>query len=282
MQPLDLVASQSGPAAHRTTANAMRYWEGELRAVQPHRFAAVQDRGEPRWRRIVWQSPALLLASERLAARLGVDDAAVLLAAYAVAFGRVAGGSPFVAQVIVGNRFRPGLADVVSPLAQNGLVAFDVAGVGAEEAVQRARQASMSASKYAYYDPATRLALIDRIGAERGERLDLAVFYNDRRVMQRPAGLDRLPTEPELRAAQSRTEVLQEIPLVFFNEELMVNIDDVADTVQITTEVDTRCLSMQDVRTLLLEMESFTVEASVDPSLPTGVRACSPLRAGDR
>jgi hypothetical protein len=277
MQPFDLVAAQTGRQAQRHTDGAMRYWEGHLRAIEPHRFAAPADHGEPRWRRIVWQSPAMLLAGERLAARLGVDAAAVLLAAYAVGFGRIVGGSPFVAQVIVSNRFRPGLSDVVSPLAQNGLVVFDVSGVTAEEAVHRARQASMSASKYAYYDPDTRLALIDRVGNERGQEIDLAVFYNDRRVMLRPDGSADLPGEAEIRAALARTSVVREIPMVYFNEELMVNIDDVPDTVQVTTEVDTRCLAIEDLLALLGEMESFTVEASLDPSLPTGVGALSPL-----
>ncbi|GAA0726357.1 hypothetical protein Drose_11815 [Dactylosporangium roseum] len=275
MQPFDLVAAQLERGAQGQTDSAIRYWEGHLRSIRPRRFAPAADRGEPRFRQVVWRSRALLLAGERLAARLGVDAAPVLLAAYAVAFGRVTGGAPFVSQVIVGNRFRPGLADVVSPLAQNGLVVLDVAGVDAGEAVRRARQASTTASKYAYYEPGARLALIKRIAKERGEPVDLAVFYNDRRATLRTATAGAVPSGDEIVAARAETAVVLERPMGFFNEELMINVDDVPDTVQITTEVDTAALAIEDLHALLTEMESFAVEAALDPSAPTAVRDLS-------
>lgn len=264
MRPLELVAAQR--TGHRHTDAAMRYWEAQLRAIEPRRFAGSADRGEPRYRQLVWRSPALSLAAERLAALLGMDPGPVMLAAYAVAFGRVTGGTPFASQVIVSNRFRPGLAAVVSPLAQNGLVVFDVAGVTAAEAVERARQASMSASKHAYYDPQPRLALIDRIGKECGEELDLAVFYNERRLALRAPA--HPPQEDAIRAALPATELVSEVPMAYFNEKLMINVDDVPDVVQITTEVDTAYLAAGDLRRLLHEMEAFVVAAALDPATP--------------
>ncbi|MEV6924405.1 condensation domain-containing protein [Dactylosporangium sp. NPDC051485] len=263
---LDLVARQR--SAGRQSDNAMRYWETQLRAIEPQRFARFAEPDGDRFRQLVWRSPALYLAGERLAALLGVDAAPVMLAAYAVAFGRVAGGDgPFAAQVIISNRFRPGLADLVSPLAQNGLVVFDAKGVSAAEAVARARQASMSASKYAYYDPGARLALFDRVAKERGEPIDLAVFHNERRVaLSAPA---EPPAEDAIRAALPRTELVRETVLPYFNEKLMINIDDLPDTVQITTEADTAYLPLPDVRRLLSEMESFVVAAALDPSTHT-------------
>ena len=151
---------------------------------------------------------------------------------------------------------------MVSPLAQNGIVVFDLAGTTAEEAVARARQASMRASKYAYYEPEARLALIDRIGREQSTPVDLAVFYNDRRVglMQSGGPLDKVPTDEDVRAALPLTELVSELPMVFFNEKLMVNVDDIPGTVQITAEVDTRYLSIEDLHRLLLAMERFAVD----------------------
>lgn len=263
MQPLELVAAQR--TAKRQTDTAMRHWEAQLRAIRPRRFPTTVDRGEPRWRRLVWRSTALLLAAERVAARLGIDAAPVLLAAYAVAFNAVTGQStPFATQVIVGNRFRPGLADVVGPLAQNGIVVLDVAGVTADEAVGRALHASMLASKYAYYEPDARLALIDRIGRDHGEPVDLAVFYNDRRVGVMPV-VDPLgnPLDGDaVRAALPLTELVSETPMVYFNEKLMLNVDDVPGTAQITVEVDTHYLAVEDLRRLLTAMETFAVDAA--------------------
>ncbi|MFB9176692.1 condensation domain-containing protein [Dactylosporangium sucinum] len=257
MQPLDLVATQASRAAQRQSDNALRYWEGHLRTVPTRRFTSHGERPGPRFRRVVWQSRALHLAADRLAAALGTDPGAVLLAAYAVAFGRVTGSHPFVTQVIVGNRFRSGLADLVSPLAQNGLVVIDVAGATPAEAVERARQASMSASKYAYYAPGPRAELIERVSRERGEPVALGVLWNDRRGnVPRSAASDEHPEE---------SRVIDEQALPFFNEELMLNVDDVPDTVQITTEIDTWSLPIEGLHALLKEMETFTVEAASQP-----------------
>ncbi|MET7396033.1 condensation domain-containing protein [Dactylosporangium sp. NPDC005572] len=258
MQPLDLVATQASRPAQRQSDNALRYWEGHLRSIPARRFTSHGERPGPRFRRVVWQSRALHLAADRVAAALGTDPGSVLLAAFAMAFGRVTGASPFVTQVIVGNRFRPGLADVVSPLAQNGLVVIDVAGATAAEAVERARQASMSASKYAYYAPGPRAALIERVSRERGEPVALGVLWNDRRGNVPPAAApDELP---------EASRVVDEQALPFFNEELMLNVDDVPDTTQITTEIDTWSLPIEDLYALLGEMETFTVAAAGQPA----------------
>ncbi|MEV4139491.1 condensation domain-containing protein [Dactylosporangium sp. NPDC049742] len=259
-QPLELVAAQR--SSTRTTDAAMRYWEAALRPLPPRRLPAAVDRGEPRWRQVVWRSTTLLLASQRAAALLGTDTGSVLLAAYAVACNEVTGRTaPFATQVIVSNRFRPGLADVISPLAQNGLAVLDVSGVPAGEAVDRARRAFLNASKHAYYDPAARLALFDRLGG-----VDLAVFYNDRRVgiLEAQGPVSEVPTAADVEAARPLTALVSERPLPFFNEQLMVNVDDVVDTVQLTVEVDTHHLAVEDLHRMLNAMEAFAVAAALD------------------
>ncbi len=263
MQPLALVEAQR--SSKRQTDTALRYWEAQLRAIRPRRFPATVDRGEPRWHRVMWRSTALLLAAQRVAAGLGIDTAPVLLAAYGTAFNTVTGQTaPFATQVIVSNRFRPGLADVVTPLAQNGLVVVDLSGVTAREAIDRTRRASMNASKHAYYDPAARLALIDRVDAEHGEPVDLAVFYNDRRggVLDAQRPPDTVPTVAGFEAALPLTELVSDTPMPYFNEKLMVNVDDVVGTVQLTVEVDTHHLAIGDLHRLLAAMEAFTVGAA--------------------
>ncbi|WP_432824640.1 condensation domain-containing protein [Dactylosporangium sp. CA-092794] len=254
-QPLDLARRQLEPASARQTAAAVRYWEAHLRTIPASMFGDPVDRGDPIFCRLRWQSRAMHLASDALCARLGADPAWVLLAAFAAGFERVRPGhGPFVAIGIISNRFRPGLRDVVSPITQDGLCVLDVAGVSAAEAVARARTASMSASKYAYYDPAARADLTERMIRERAEHLDLTCLYNDRRGPRPPAPGDPGP-------APAETRVLAEEPLTFLGPKLMVTVEDVPDVVRMTVDVDTRSLSLPDLRTLLHEMEDFVVGA---------------------
>jgi hypothetical protein len=255
-QPLDLARMQREPALLRQTAAAMRYWESHLRTIPASMFRGPVDRGDPVYCRIRWQSRAMHLASAAVSARLGADQAWVLLAALAAGLERVQPGTgPFVGIGIIGNRFRPGLRDVVSPVTQDGLCVLDVAGVEPAEAIARARAASMSASKHAYYDPQARAELTARVGRERGEDLDLTCIYNDRRT-SRPAAPGGDPEE-----ALGETRVLAEEPLKFLGPKLMLVVEDVPDLVRLTVSADTRYLSRPDLRALLAEMESFALRA---------------------
>lgn len=253
-QPLDLVRLQQEPAMTRQTAAAMRYWESHLRTIPASLFDVPTDRGTPVYCRLRWQSRAMHVASGVVSDRLGADPAWVLLAAFAAGLERLRPGrGPFVAVNIISNRFRPALRDVVSPITQDGLCVLDVAGVGAEEAVARARTASMTASKHAYYDPAARAALTERISRERGEHLDLTLIYNDRRTGMPAGGAGPVPEQ---------TLVLSEEPLPSLGPKLMVVVEDVPDVVRLSVDVDTRHLSLPDLRALLHEMEAFVVTAA--------------------
>jgi hypothetical protein len=271
MPPSELVAWQASPAAERQTGAAMRYWETQLRSIPARRFEPSGDVSVDRYQQICWTSAAMRLAAQSVSAKLGVDSSPVFLAAFAVGLVRLTGNNPFVASAIVNNRFRPGLAEIVSPLNQNGLCVVDVAEVSLAEAIDRARRSSMTGSKYAYYDPRAREELIARLGQERGEPIDLACFYNDR---GRP---DMEPVEnvtpQDIEALLPQSAVLWEKPMKTFNEKLMVNIDDTGEAVQITAEVDTEFFSLANLRALMWQMESVVTEAAADPGASTKVRS---------
>ncbi|MET7399965.1 hypothetical protein ABZS66_41420 [Dactylosporangium sp. NPDC005572] len=233
VSPIEVWERQQEPSARRHTAAAMRHWETHLRAVPARRLPPPVDRGGPRYLRLVRQSPALYHGALATAARLAADPAWVLLAAFAAAWDGVVGG-PLVAEAIIGNRFRPGLVDVVSPLTQNGLIVLDAAGCPPEELVVRARTASMSASKQAYYDPVERLRLLASLPVE------LGVFYNDRRTGAVVADAPRTLTRE---------------PMRFFNEKLMINLDDAG----VVVEFDTWHVAEADVLRMLTAMEGFAV-----------------------
>ncbi|GAA3453268.1 condensation domain-containing protein [Dactylosporangium matsuzakiense] len=254
--PLDLARAQREPAARRHTAAAVRYWESHLRAVPVSMLGEPADHGDPTFCRIHWDSPATHLATARACARLGADPAWVLLAAIATALARTGvTHGPFVALGIISNRFRPALRDAVTPLTQDGLCVLDVTGATPDEAIARARTASMSASKYAYYDPAARAELFTRLAADRGAPPDLRVLYNDRRTSPPPA-----PSAEDPHAALGRTTAREE-PAAFLGPKLMFHIADAPGTVSVTMEVDTRYLPLPLARRVLADVEAFTLSA---------------------
>ncbi|MFG1805142.1 condensation domain-containing protein [Streptomyces sp. NPDC049040] len=274
MGPLELAALQSAPSALRQSDFSLRHWERLLRAAGPLRFGPRVDRGEPRYRRAIFTSRALHLASKAVAARVGCTTSSVLLAGYAVAVARLTGVTPALIQVVVSNRFRPGLADVSHPLSVNGLFMVDVADAPFDEVVDRTQRASALCSKYAYYDPARLEELRARLARERGgEVVELSCLFNDRRL---GAGVE--PPEPaapagtELEAVRAESALRWGAPFPRYLDKLMIQVGAAEDTVELEIQVDTHHVSVDEVKALVLDLESLVVDAVSDPKLPTGVR----------
>jgi len=51
----------------------------------------------------------------------------------------------------------------------------------------------------------------------------------------------------------------------------MLNVNNEPDTVDLMAQADTRYLSTEDIDALLRGVESVVIEATLDPSAPTGV-----------
>jgi hypothetical protein len=206
----------------------------------------------------------------------------VVLAAVAVALARVTGRNPTALQVVVHNRFRPGLADSVSQVAQTGLCVIDVADITFDQAVERARQSTTSTYLNAYYNPDEMTELINEIGRERGEEFDLGCFFNDRRAQDNRESTDALPTREQTTAALAETTVRwgphSDKPF----ERFFVHIQDEPDTLDVLAQADTRCLPPEDMRAFLDVFESVLVGAAFDPATPTGVRQPIDIVSADR
>jgi condensation domain-containing protein len=261
MQPLAQARWQASPAGRRQHGQAMRYWERLLRTIPARRFRGSEDRRRPRYWQARLSSPGMHLAAQSVAARTGADTSTVLLAAFSVAQARITGINPAVTRVLVSNRFRPRLADVVAPVSQPALCMMDVAGAGFDDAVARTRRHTMAAYKYAYYDTYQLPGLIDRVGGERGEQLDIACFFNDRRTpaQREPAGSP--PSREDLRAALPRTRFGWG-PKIEYGERLFLHIEEVPDTVSIAMWADTHHTAPADIENLLLTMEAAVVDAA--------------------
>jgi len=265
-EPLEQARWQLGPAGQRQSRAALRHWEGLLRAVPPRRFGRSTDRRTPRHWELGYHSPAAHLAAAVIAGRTGTDTTPVLLAAFAVVLARLTEVNPAVTQVIVSNRFRPGLGGTVSTVNHPGLCMIDVAGVSFDEVVGRAWRSTMSAYKHAYYDPDQRDELIASIGRERGAELDLSCYFNDRRARTRP---ERTPSAHEPLAALPLSALRWEPPREVPVERLFFHVNNVEDTVDLSVVADTHHVSPGQLEQLTREFEALLVDAALDPQTAT-------------
>jgi hypothetical protein len=267
-QPLDQVQRQRTKSAARQSDAALRHAERVLRAIPPRQPGRSTDRRDPRWQQIGYDSPASFLAVQAIAARNRVPTTPVLLAGFAVALCEVTGTTPAVARLMVNNRFRPGLAASVSPLAQTCLAVIDVADGTFDDVVSRAWRAATLAGKYAYFDPNRMAELVDRIGRERDADVRVDVCFNDRRRAHlSPKPLDRMPTKAELSAAQQAGVVRWERPMARYDHTLYFHVNDVPDTFDYLMCADTHHLSPVDMTAMVRCVEDVFVRAASDPDM---------------
>lgn len=260
---LDQAAWQRSAAGLRQSDNALRYWEELLRVVPARRFSSPVDEGSARGRwQIEFESPAMWLAMRAVADRLGASSAAVLLGAYVLALSRLADADPVVTRVLVSNRFRSNLSTTVSPITQAGLLAVGAKGASLDEVVARCQRATIAMYKHAYYDPQRLRELVARVSEERGEQIDLACLFNDRRRDENRPETGPVPTVAQIRAALPETKLRWAFPTPGLREKLLVSINNAAGTISISAMVDTEHVSPDNIEGLLHGMEQSVVVAA--------------------
>jgi hypothetical protein len=286
MRQLELAGWQNSPAGRRVSDAAIRHMEKVLRSVPPRSLPLSADQREPRHWTGVLRSRALRLALPAIAERTESDVSAVLLALYAIALGRHGLLNPAIIRPLASNRFRPGLADMVGNVVQNGVCVLDAAETTIDDVVRRARQLSMTVRKYSYFDPRAETLLIDRLLRE-ARKLDPAAepwscvhwaFFNDRRVAPNS-------TEPISARALDEARGLSSFRWVEKKqnpyEQLFLHIDDADDGIELMVCADTRHLSPAQNEALAREMEAAAVEAALDAEAPTRVPAREAIRVPD-
>ena len=273
----DIAQSEQTPQLQQLSSRAMRYWESQLRHIPAQTFgepASTADPAEPRYWQARFTSPAAHLAMLAIAKRTGTDAARVTLALIATAIARATGVQPLTIKVMVNNRFRPGLASVIAPIAQNSVVTFDGADTTIDEVVARARGASLTAGMRAYYDPDDLSEVIARLDAERGYPAAVTCRVNDQRAMIMRAGEAPGPGEvtPELLA-----EKLAETSLTWLgqrdnmHEQANILIENRPGVLSLHMMWDRWSLTSEQAEALLRGVEEVAVEAAFDPAAPTKV-----------
>lgn len=270
-ESLDQVRWQQSPAGERHHAMVVRHWRKLLSHVSSDRFVPTDDERAPRYWRVAGRSAAARVATHAISNRVGRGDTSpVLMAATAVALARVTGVNPTVLQVVVNNRFRPGLAATAGPVAQSGLCAIDVAGVTFDGAVDRAWRSLMSAYLNAYYDPDRMAAAIDELGRERGAPIDLDCFFNDHRGPSEREYTGGPPPQAALDAAARMTTTWgphSELPVPRF----YVHVFDAPDAIELLVHADTRYVPPDDLSAFLNRFEEVLVDSAFDSTVLTGV-----------
>jgi hypothetical protein len=251
----------------------MRHFE-RLAALVPDRvFSDSADPRKPRFWQVTCESQAGYQAAMVLAARLGLSTSPVLLAAFAVALTPLTvleSGQPVVVQLVVSNRFRPGFAGSVSQVAQSAPCLIEAAGAPFAEVAVRTWKSALLAYKHAYYDPAGKDEVTERIAAERGAEPDLSVFFNDRRVRGReladavsgngddaPGGLPPRPDE------LARTTLTWGEPYDVPEQKVFLSIVDMPGTLCCELRADTHFVTPADMAGLLRRIESVLVDAAL-------------------
>ncbi|MFD0346399.1 hypothetical protein ACFQ0M_10535 [Kitasatospora aburaviensis] len=148
-------------------------------------------------------SPALLRAVDLVAAGHRASGSSVLLAAVAAMTARLSGSSDAVLQVIVDNRFLPGLTHAVSVVAGDGLLHLPDVGGEFGALVRRTHAAAIATYRHAYFDKRLLDEEIARLTAEHGPLADRSCIVNDTRDLlpmtpAAPAGA-RPPARPSPR-----------------------------------------------------------------------------------
>jgi hypothetical protein len=274
---LDLARTEQQAPQRQLSRRAMAYWEAQLRHLPPQTFGdpvSSPDASTPRHQQVRFTSPAAHLAMLAIARRTGVDTARVTLALIATSLVRVTGVNPIPIKVMVNNRFRPGLADVIAPIAQNSVVIIDVGNASIDEVVARTRGASLTAGMRAYCDPDELTAVMARLDAERGYPATVTCRVNDQRAMVLRATEQSVATEvsPEqIKAQLDDTSLTWLGPRENMHEQANILIENRPDVVSLHMMWDVWSLSHAQVEAIVRGVELAALEAAFDPGARTGL-----------
>ncbi|WP_327674777.1 condensation domain-containing protein [Kitasatospora sp. NBC_00458] len=205
-QPLEEAEFQRSASGRRRDANARAHILRKLRLGPPRLFPPAAAEPAP-FPNAVLSSPALLRAVDLVAAAHRASSSSVLLAAACTMTAELSGSPDVVLQVIVSNRFLPGLSDSASVIASDSV--FHLPGLSGDfaDTVRRTQSSAIAAYRHAYYERRLLDAEIDRLTAEHVPLADRSCIFNDTRDLL-PATLATAPTpttEPLDRARERTT-----------------------------------------------------------------------------
>jgi hypothetical protein len=260
LQPLEEAAFQTSERGRRRDESARRHWRTRLAAGPRDLFPGHRARpGPEKFPNALLNSPALDRAMGFVAAEQSVSRSAVLLAATAATACRLSGTPDAVFQLVINNRFLPGLERTVSTVAQEGLFRLPEAGQDFADVVKRAYGASLATYQHAYYD---KLALdrdIARLAEQGAAVCDHSCFINDTRGLMPAPGAGEPDGMPLAKLTAKTTlawpvEFEPRVGVTFALDAL-----DAPDSVELAMTADGTVIPRADMERFLLGIEELVV-----------------------
>jgi hypothetical protein len=259
-QPADQAAVEASPSGQRMASRAVEYWRRTLLTVPhtmfPVRLAADHARlssaGE-------LTSSAVGLAADALAAKVGGSSSGVILAATVGLLGIRTGNTTVALRLFASNRYGPQAQAMVATCVQPVLFSVDLRDVTFRELIARSWESAVLAYRHARYPSNVIDQLIDEVSIERGAAIDLLSHFND--MTDAGPAADRSPDTREILAALPDSRFRHRGVLGAHQKFLLQIGGQRGGRLRVTVIADPRCLSRDDVRTLVCGVETLLVEA---------------------
>ncbi|ADI06245.1 hypothetical protein SBI_03124 [Streptomyces bingchenggensis BCW-1] len=276
-QPADLAQTERSEIGRTADRRADAYQRSLLRRAPRTMFpnrpstppatatatAPAGTVGPQGWAHGEFRSGRLEVAAREVAGRCRAGEETVYLAAVGTLLARRAGLSHCVLKTIFANRIGAERQAMVTPLASDVLLCFDVSGPSFDECVRAAHLAKLRGYARAQYDPARLERLVAEVGRERGEQLDLSVLHNDLGALAPPAEDGGRPARGSA-AVETSFRWAEPFRLPSVKLYCSVRTTDRGERV-IALAADTRYLPAPDLRGLLYGVEELVVGADGGP-----------------
>ena len=280
-QPLDQATVERSTRGEKAAEAALRYWDTHLRTA-PQSLYPVPRPETPvaAMRMALMESPAAGIALGHVSARTKSSRQVVLLAAVCAVLAWRTGMPRCVFASVSGNRFRLRLREYVGSLAQDGLLALDVAAPTFDSLVTRAAKATLAANTNSMFDATKLWRIIDEIGHERGTAFTRDFTLND------VSSHLPFPDEPTTQAAADQAATLLPKTTITWSDSahfpviLLCNPAKLGPDLMLALTADLAYVSEQETEMLLRGIEKLLVAAAttdVDLNQLTEITAITPV-----
>lgn len=268
LQPRDVAAVEASVIGRQRHERAVGFWMSRASGLPSYHNVVARTPRAGRWVCVVLRSPAAAVACRQLARQLVVSDSAVLLAAASIAAHRVGVRRHCNWKVVTSNRFVSEFATAVGAFGQDCLVVVDGAAGDVRDRAAGVAREMLSALRHSRFDA---FDLADRLQQEerrRGGSLDFSLIFND---VRRLAGGDdqalQRSDSPGVPSAQVAHDLLDQSEIVVDGEydlqdwSMLLQVDQVEDSLELSFVNDTMVTSEQAVTRLLRTIEALLVES---------------------
>ncbi|MBB5867057.1 hypothetical protein F4553_000436 [Allocatelliglobosispora scoriae] len=261
-QPADMAEREHSAAGRQRTRRVQDYWRGRYTRFPAQAFPPAAPSADPYYGQADLVSPALGTTCQMAASRYGTSSSAVLLAATCAVLAAWTRQDRLGMLTLVNNRFHDGHRDVIAPVNQLGILAFDLSGTATfGDLVTSAWRESLSCFRHAYYDQDALDGFLEDTGRLHDGRIAPFCCFNDMRAANGHLRGRRTGTA-RLHAARRRSRITWREPLRDFSWHFMLSVSDLPGSLCVSLAADARYLPPRRQVAVLLAFEELVVTAA--------------------